>query len=199
MEEEKRVREVEIRRREAERRKRHEQAEEMARQGAKKSFFEISSSMQERQKDVKGSGLSEESNNKKTDMGKDLDLNALDYEHNPDDDWDNDPKIRRQSTITVQRVEVQPKERIQHEIKEKDHPRRILHDDRRKRVSRSRSRGRRSPIIGRNRLPVKDLRARQRPGRFDQRNRSRSYTRRSRSRNKRSRSYNRRYYFLILH
>lgn len=196
MEEEKRVREVEIKRREAERRKRHEQAEEMARQGAKKSFFEISSSMHERQKDVKGSGgLTEESNIKKIDLGKDLDLNALDYEHNPDDDWDIDPKIRRPSTVIVQRVEVQPKEKIQNEIKEKDRPRRDFHDDRRRRLTRSRSRGRRSPIVSRNRLPLKDPRARQRPGRFDQRNRSRSYTRRSnsRSRNRRSRSYNRRY------
>ncbi|XP_063704107.1 peptidyl-prolyl cis-trans isomerase G [Culicoides brevitarsis] len=183
IEEEKRERESEIKRREAERRKRHEQAEEMAREGAKKSFFELNSQLDAPPASAEASNkraspinFAPASNTDKNNRRQSVDLNALDYEHNSEDEME----AKKSNEFVVGHASV-----VVSSKNEKNRDARDRMDKRRR--SRSHSRRRNSPQVTRRRTRSpyqarKNIRDRPNFNRFDRnRNRSRSRDQRRRS------------------
>ncbi|KFB52696.1 AGAP002952-PC-like protein [Anopheles sinensis] len=98
IEEEKRQRELEIKRREAERKKRHE---ELAKGASKKSFFELNqdqpASAHAEKDSANGSGPADQAANERQPQSRaksngSIDMNALDYEHQPAGTSDTEPE-----------------------------------------------------------------------------------------------------------
>ncbi|XP_058813867.1 peptidyl-prolyl cis-trans isomerase G [Topomyia yanbarensis] len=97
MEEEKRLRDLEIKRRESERKKRHE---EMAKDASKKSFFELKQEKESNSRTIEDNNGSDR--RKENTQDKPIDMNALDYEHQgaySDVDGDDGSKNPRNETI----------------------------------------------------------------------------------------------------
>uniref|UniRef100_A0A182P6L9 peptidylprolyl isomerase n=1 Tax=Anopheles epiroticus TaxID=199890 RepID=A0A182P6L9_9DIPT len=154
MEEEKRERENEIKRREAERKKRHE---ELAKGVSKKSFFELNQEQSApraksasespdaaaSKRTAVASAKEQEHASGRAKSNGSIDMNALDYEHNPADGSESEPEeaTHKKSDSLAKALGVEPKK------KSADHPskgddRRKPSDDRKRDRSRSRSRDR---------------------------------------------------------
>uniref|UniRef100_A0A182JPW9 peptidylprolyl isomerase n=1 Tax=Anopheles christyi TaxID=43041 RepID=A0A182JPW9_9DIPT len=153
LEDEKRQRETEIKRREAERKKRHE---ELAKGVSKKSFFELNQE-QPASREKSASESPEATNSKRTTETSDkqqehsgraksngsIDMNALDYEHNPAEGSDTEPEdvTHKKSDTLAKALGVEPKKKSADQPSKVD-DRRKPNDDRKRDRSRSRSRER---------------------------------------------------------
>ncbi|XP_058060103.1 peptidyl-prolyl cis-trans isomerase G isoform X1 [Anopheles bellator] len=164
LEEEKRQREVEIKRREAERKKRHE---ELAKGASKKSFFELNqepvstgAALTAQSESPNGEGKETRQERAKSDGS--VDMNALDYEHQPaeqSDDTEGEDQAQtasnRKSETLAKALGVEPKKKANDSVAGGDDRRRPGDDGRNRNHSRSRSRERRrAPDEHRGRSPV---------------------------------------------
>uniref|UniRef100_A0A8W7PVE3 PPIase cyclophilin-type domain-containing protein n=1 Tax=Anopheles coluzzii TaxID=1518534 RepID=A0A8W7PVE3_ANOCL len=155
LEEEKRQRESEIKRREAERKKRHE---DLAKGASKKSFFELNQEQSAtREKSASESpepaganrptadaaSAKEQERSGRAKSNGSIDMNALDYEHNPAEGSDSEPEepTHKKSDTLAKALGVEPKKKSADQPSKPD-DRRKPNDDRRRDRSRSRSRDR---------------------------------------------------------